>query len=285
MELLITIPLGVLIEVLLFFGLRALFGFGAKPAALLVALLALAVYVPFAILRWPGGDVFAMHLAIYLVSAYALGLIISHREARAAAEGKVEGWFHWGPAAILAFFTVIVLFDAVLVVVASRGVPEPLIAFFFDEAGRRPGVSSRFTGVVEDDYQAKQEHYNRFLEQRRLQTMRGWQIRKGWVGPAVAGMPALFRIEVRDSQGAPVEQARVQGRFFRFSGPEHDTPFVMQEVAPGRYEARITLDLPGRWNLDLVIQRGEDRHEIKAATEVGEKGEQEAVRVFRKMAE
>ena len=268
MELVLSLAIGVLLEVAVFFALRVLFGFGAKPAALLVALLALAVYVPYAILNWPGGDVFAIHLAIYLVSAYALGLILGYREAREAAEGRIQGWFHWGPAAILAFFTVIVLFDAVLVVVASRGVPEPLIEFFFSDAGHRPGVSSKFTGVVEDDYQAKQEHYNRFLEQRRLQTMRGWQIRKGWVGEAVAGQPALFRLEVRDARGSPVEHASVKGRFFRFSGSEHDTHFVMEEVAPGRYEASIILDLPGRWNLDLVIRRGEDRHEIKASTEV-----------------
>ena len=46
-------------------------------AALVVALLSLALYVPYALWHWPGADVLALHVAVYLVAAYALAGAVS----------------------------------------------------------------------------------------------------------------------------------------------------------------------------------------------------------------
>lgn len=261
MEVLLTIPLGVAAQLLVFLLLRRAFGMAAGQAALIVGLLGLALYVPFAILRWPGADVVALHVAIYLVTAYALGLIAGHRQAGATG-------FHWGPTIIVAFFVVLVLFNAVLVVVATRGLPEPVARILFPQSGEQRQVSSAFPGVVSNDLQKKEALYNAYLEQVERQQARGWQVRKGWLEPARAGQPAVFQVQVTDRAGAALRDARVEGRFLRPADTRLDQEFVLTEVGPGVYQSVLVLPAPGAWDLVLGIQAGEDRHEVRATTSV-----------------
>lgn len=67
----------------------------AKLVAAVTALIAVGLYVPYSIIRWPGGDIFAMHLAIYLLAALACGMLLSSRatgEVTLGASGPQ--WFH-----------------------------------------------------------------------------------------------------------------------------------------------------------------------------------------------
>lgn len=54
---------------------------GARQAAATVALVTVGLYVPYAIVRWPGGDVFAIHLCIYLLVSFACGILLGNRSA------------------------------------------------------------------------------------------------------------------------------------------------------------------------------------------------------------
>ncbi|HEY9197847.1 MAG TPA: FixH family protein [Gammaproteobacteria bacterium] len=262
MDVLLTLPLGLTLQLLMFFVLWRGLRMAAKAAALIVGLLALALYVPYAILAWPGADVLALHLAVFLVAAYALGLITGYRETQSGAGG-----FHWGPTLIIAFFVVLILFDAVLVVIATRGLPEPLARMFLPDTTER-AVSSAFPGVVANDFQKKEALYNAYLEQVRAQQARGWAVRKGWVGDVHAGEPALFQVTVEDRNGAAVAGADVRGRFLRASDTRLDREIVLAEVKPGVYQGEVTLPVHGAWELMLEIRRGEDRHEIRATTAV-----------------
>ena len=87
-DLIMSIGLGVVAELTLYFLLTRVFKLQAKAAAMAIAMLMVLIYVPWAIMVWPGADVFAIHLAIFLTFAYGLGLIGSR-------QGK--GW-HWAPA-------------------------------------------------------------------------------------------------------------------------------------------------------------------------------------------
>lgn len=268
MEVLLTVPLGVVAQLLLFLVLRRGFGMAAGQAALIVGLLALALYVPYAILRWPGADVVAMHVAIYLVTAYALGLIVGHRQETAGAAG-----FHWGPTIIVAFFVVLVLFNAVLVVVATRGLPDPVARILFPASSGQGQVSSAFPGVVsndlhKNDLQKKEALYNAYLEQVEHQRARGWQVRKGWLEPARAGQPAVFQVQVTNRAGMALQGAQVGGRFLRPADTRLDQDFVLTEVEPGVYQSVLVLPAPGAWDLVLGIRLGEDRHEVRATTSV-----------------
>ncbi len=265
MEVLITIPLGVIIQLLVFFGLRRFAGFGGKAAALVIALLAVALYMPYALISWPGGDVVAMHLAIYLVVAYGLGLITAHRDQHAEAEGMR---FHWAPAVIVAFFVVLILFDGILVVIATQGVPEPVARWLFPEREDKVAVQSAFPGTVAHDFQKKQELYNEYLQQVEVQRARGWQVRKGWIGTAVAGQENRFQVTVHDREGTPIRDAEIEGSFLRPSDTRYDQHFSLQEQDAGRYLGEIFMPVPGHWDLVLRVRRGEDVHEVRAVTEV-----------------
>lgn len=264
MELLLSLPIGLAAQVLVFFILWRGLRMAAQAAALIVGLLALAVYIPYAIIVWPGADVLALHSAVFLVTAYALGLITGYREAQANAGG-----FHWAPTLIIAFFVVLILFNAVLVVVATRGLPEPLVRLLLPATGER-SVSSAFPGVVANDFQKKEALYNAYLEQVRAQQARGWVVRKGWVGEVHAGTPALFQVAVNDREGAALQGAEVRGTFLRAADTRLDQSLTLTEITPGVYQGEITLPVHGAWELMLDIRRGDDRHQVRATTAVAE---------------
>ena len=90
-DLLLSMAVGAGLIVALNLALIRLAGTSAKLAAAVTALITVGLYVPYSIVRWPGGDVFAMHLAIYLLASLAtaaavtqagaigfIGLIVPH---------------------------------------------------------------------------------------------------------------------------------------------------------------------------------------------------------------
>lgn len=239
---------------------------GARAAAL-SALAVSAAYVPFALGGRHGADVVAIHAAVYLVTAYLLGVVGSHREKTA---GGRRSWFHWAPAAIVALLVPIIAANVVFVVVAERGLPEGLAGRLLPppRGGDAPAARSVFPGVVPHDFQKKEALYNRHLAQLERQQALGWQVRKGWVGRAAARRASVFQVQVTDREGRPVTRARVEGRFLRPSDSRLDQSFAMREVDPGLYRATLTLPEPGIWHLVLIIRRGEDRYELRAATSV-----------------
>jgi nitrogen fixation protein FixH len=250
---------GVAAEVLLFVLLHRLFRLDGKAAGLGIALLVLLLYVPWAILAWPGADVFAIHLAIFLTVAYALGMV----------GGRVGRGWHWAPALIVAFFVLVIATNVVFLGVAEQG-----ITGLFAEVLPRPRaaevVDSRFPGTVSHDYQKKEALYNDYLRQVEIQQARGWQVKKGWLYRPVAGQPATFVVAVADRDGRPVAGAEVGGRFLRTSNSRDDFDFTMAEVAPGEYRANLQMPLHGLWELVLHIRRGEDLHEVRADTSVAD---------------
>ncbi len=233
----------------------------AKQAATTVALITLGLYVPYGILRWPGGDVFALYLAIYLLTSLACGMLLG---ARASGQG-----LHWGPALIAGFFIVVVVLGAVFVVVAERGLPSVLERWLLPEGDSQREVTSMFPGVVSHDFHKKESLYNQYLQQVERQRQRGWQIRKGWLADPVAGEPAVFRVVARTRTGEPLAGATVSGQFLRPSGSALDVAFALTEQQPGVYEATLTLPAAGTWNLVLQVRQGDELHEIRANTQVG----------------
>ena len=266
MQVLLTVPLGVTLQLLVFLSLRRFLRMPAKAAALVVALASLALYVPYAILDWPGADVFALHLAIYLVTAYALGLITGYRDAKTAGTSG----FHWAPTLIIAFFVLLVLFDSVLVVIATRGLPESVARVLLPQTNTQRDISSAFPGVVAKDYQKKEALYNAYLQQAQQQQARGWVVHKGWLGPVHAGQTARFQVTVNDRSGAGVQGAQVRGSFLRPADTRLDQSFVLSEATPGVYQGELILPAPGAWGLVLEIRKDEAFHEVRAKTSVAQ---------------
>jgi len=248
---------GAVAEVAVFVLLRRLFGLDGKAAAMAVALLAILIYVPWAILTWPGADIFAIHLAIYLTVAYALGMV----------GGRVGRGWHWAPALIVGFFVLVIATNVVFLGVAEQGITGLFAAMLPQPRGSEV-VDSRFPGTVSHAYQEKEAQYNAYLRQVEEQNARGWQVRKGWLYQPVAGRPATFVVAVTDRDGRAVGGAEVTGRFLRTSNIRDDFEFAMSEVAAGEYRASMQMPLHGLWELVLKIRRGDDLHEVRADTSV-----------------
>lgn len=265
--LLIDLFVGIVAIALLFIALYRFSPLGGKQSAAVTALAVIGVYVPYAIVSWPGADVFSIHLAIYLVVTYILGVIVSQRDKGARGRGK---WFHWGPAVIVMFFTTIVAVDSVLIVIAQKGMGPEVTRWLLPKPryAEGPGVHSFFPGTVPHDYQNRADDYNAYLAQVKRQRARGWQVHNGWVGTPVVGAPSVFRLTVKDRHGAPVSGATVKGTFMRPSDVSKDQRFVMQEVGSGVYQVSMRMPVPGIWDLILEVRRGADLHELRGTTTV-----------------
>lgn len=260
-DLLLGIAIGVVAELVLYLLLRRAGKMAAKGAAAVVALAVLLIYIPQALLNWPGADVFAIHLALYLIVAYILG-IIGHRQA----ETGSKGW-HWAPALIIIFFAFVVGMNVVFLGVAEQGI-SGVFAELLPKPRSTDVADSRFPGTVARDFQKKEALYNAYLEQVKEQQQRGWQVQKGWQDQPVVDRPAVFLVRVMDASGEPVAGADVRGQFLRTSNSAYDMDFVMTETAPGEYRLETRLTQPGLWRLVLMIRKGEALHEIQAITSV-----------------
>lgn len=232
----------------------------AKLAAAAIALATIGLYVPYSIVRWPGGDVFAIHLGIYLLISLACGMLLDMR-----ASGK---GLHWGPAAIISFFILVAITGAVFIAIAEQGLSPTVWRRLMPIADSGKNVTSVFPGVISHDFHQKETLYNQYLQQVEKQRERGWQVQKGWVGVVVASEPAVFRVAVQTREAKPVIAAEVSGQFLRPSDSKQDIAFQLREVAAGVYETTLALPLPGSWNLVLHIRKGEELHEVRAITQV-----------------
>jgi nitrogen fixation protein FixH len=265
-----SILIGILLIVVVFFIFFRLLRMGGKLSATMVAMMVLGIYVPLSIFRWPGGDVFAIHMAMYMVTAYLLGIITSYREKRLAEfpEGEKPRFFHWGPAVIVGFFLFLIVVDGIFVTWATKGMSSDVAAWLLPKPSTGHRVESHFPGTVSKDYQKAQSEYNAYLAQLETQKKRGWNIRKGFVNTPHVGEDQVFQLELRDKQGKLLSGAEINGRFMRPSNSKLDIPFEMKEVSPGLYQSHLSLAYPGNWDLDMHIRRGEEKHLLQGSTYV-----------------
>lgn len=265
----VTLIGGVFSIAVIFMLLYAVSNMSGKMVAVVMAFAVVATYVPVSIFIWPGADVFAIHIALYLVSVYVLGIVTSQRDARRQA-GKEGFGFHWAPAAIVLFFVILIIMDSFFIMFATKGMDSNVAKLLLPAPRSGGKVSSHFPGTVSHDYHQKQNQYNDYLKRFEAQKLRNWTIRKGWLGEAVVNKPAIFRVEIKTNNNKVVSQAEITGVFLRPADSKLDTRFIMQEVEPGMYQQSITLTEPGNWDLILKIQKGSDKHEVRAKTVIKE---------------
>jgi len=279
-SLIVTLGIGVLSAFILFFVFYKLLRWNNKLAAVCTILLVLGVYIPLAVLDWPGLDVFAIHFAFFVMSGYGLGIITSHRINRQRLhahlgeeepEDTTAGWFHWAPASIVGFFLVLAMVDATIITLASRGASADFMARFLPEPRNAVGpVTSVFPGAVANDYQEKYDQFNHYLEQKVAQKALGWTIAGGWQVAPKVDQAAVFSLQVKDDKGQPVTGADVEVQFLRPADQRLDKRFALPEAGGGQYGNQIALDAPGQWSVVVRITRDDVLHEIKGETRVGQ---------------
>lgn len=242
---------GGLIAVVVVFTLGRLFRLSNYWSAVLGALLPFLAYLAYSAQNWPGGDVLAIHLVVFLATSAVLGVFNSIRTHREK--------LHWGPKLIIGFFVGLVIFNATLLSIALHGLPPSVARWFMPHQENRR-LYTGFPGIIPHDRNILyEEHQQRIAEQRSL----GWQVDVQGLETLVSGRDDELVLKAVDAQGQPIVADRVQLGFWRLANSKDDHERVLVASAPGEYRTEVHLDDPGRWVIEVDIQRGKDVYHMQ----------------------
>lgn len=228
-----------MIQVLLFAGLRFLSP-GKFWASIVSAIVPLAAYLTYVSQHWAGGDVLAIHLVVYLVTA-ALLMVLSTRSSK-------QRW-HWAPKLITAFFVFLILFNAVFLNIASRGLPQSITNRLLPNPEKQ-AIHTGFPGLVPHD---RNKLYEPHLQRIEAQNKLGWQISTKSLYQLQPGIRMPVILDIRQADGRPLTQAKVNLGFWRMANSRDDIHSNLLEIEAGRYSAHVQLMQSGRWIADLSI--------------------------------
>jgi hypothetical protein len=241
---------GLLAVVLLFFIGRR-FGLSGYWSGVLGAALPFLAYLGLSAGNWPGGDVLAIHLVVFMATAGVLGVFSSIR--------RNKEKMHWAPKLIIGFFILLAVFNAVLLTISTHGLPDSVTAWFLPNQDK-VRVHTVFPGVVPHDRnKLYEEHQQRVAEQRSM----GWQVEVAGLDHLKSGVPARLAVMIHDAQGNPVVADAVTSIFWRMANSKDDRGHAMQPGQPGEYSTEITLPDPGRWIVHIDIRRGTENYQTQ----------------------
>jgi nitrogen fixation protein FixH len=256
----VTLTSGVILITTIFYILKWFSKIPSNVIGAIVAVITLVVFMPLAIIFWPGGDVFAIHLAIYMITVYGLAIVSSQRE-------KNSG-VHWAPVSIISFFVVLVLVDSFFVTIADKGLSSQVADFVLPKSDDNSKATYNYPGKVVHDYYQKENLYNDYLKNIEARQRNEWKIKKGWLTLPVINQDAVFQLQINDKNDKAVTDADITGKFIRFSNSRLDTDFIMKHSKNGTYQVTLRLPEPGRWGLVLKINHASTIYEIEGTTTV-----------------
>ena len=242
----------------LFGGLAAvlaLYAFGglirSMPPMLRAALagvVPLIAYFAFIVGEWPGLDVVAMHISVFLAAALVLHALNQFRQ-------RSSGRMHWAPKLLTAFFIGLVLLNAALLHISTKGLPEPIAKWWLGSDGSQ--VFSGFSGVVSHSQNAAKAVSSELKETHR-ESQLGWQVE--FSGLEGAGFTRMISVRVKDRTGLPVDRVAAVLILQRpgATTPTLSLPLIATEV--GVYTGTLRLPSAGRWLLELQIQQNDIVH-------------------------
>ena len=265
MNILVSLPVGIIVIICAFLLLRKIFSVPTLMTGTVLALLVIAIISIYSIMHWPGADVFAIHLSLYLMTIYAMSIVFKAREDNLSGEAKR---FHWGPAAIIGFFAIVIITNTFFILLAQSDGSVSWIKLIVPEPVSGGETKSVFPGTVSHDFRERENQFNEYQQQRAIQTARGWHVKSGWKEKPVHNKTAHLLLQVHDASGKPITGANISGKFLYAADFRQDKVLTMQSTGNGMYVADVILNKPGHWNLVLVITREKDTHELRASTTV-----------------
>lgn len=244
-------------------------------ASLATAALMLLLYVPLAATHWVSIDIFAIHFAFFMMIPYGLGIIAGVREERRIREGVevLEKGFHWIPGVIIVFFILLATVDSIIITFATRGVDGDLADIVLPESisgDAGEGVLSKFTGNVSYDLQDEEKKFDAYVQRLKDQKERGWKVDAGWLKSPVLNQASVFQVALQDKSGESIKGADVKLNFQRASQMALDHQHVLKGDGQGRYSKAITFPRAGCWQVQILISKDDDTHEVRGDTEVDE---------------
>lgn len=231
---------------LLMLGLYAALGWVARLSAafraMLASSIALIVYFFLIVGRWPGLDVVAMHISIFLVAGLLLYMFSARRRNKAR--------LHWVPKMLIGFFLLLAVINTFLLYISTRGLP-PQIAHLWlpgDEV-----VNSGFSGVVEHSQDAAKAVSSE-LSQSHATTQLGWRIQIAGLQES-AQTSQIVSVKVLDRSGSAVRGLQVELNLQR-PGAMHKVatiPLLYKDA--GEYSNVLDIPAKGRWLAEIVLSQ------------------------------
>ena len=214
--------------------------------AVLAGLIPLLAYFVLIVGRWPGLDVVAMHISVFLAAGLVLFAVTQFRR-------RSVGRMHWAPKLLTAFFLGLVVVNGSLLYIATKGLPDPLARWWLGSDGT--AVFSGFSGVVTHD-QAAAKAVSSELSQAQRELELGWQVEISGLDSSEPVRP--FQVRVRDRTGLPVDRIEGELRLLRPGAVEAALVLPLAALDAGTYGGVLHLPASGRWLVELRLLRDRD---------------------------
>lgn len=251
---------GALLIIVAYYLLRA-FGVSNYWRGVISGTVSITAYLALSIMRWPGGDVVSMHMAVYLATATVLTLIGGRKPGTARR-------LHWGPKVIIAFFLLLFVIDGGLLLISGQGVPPAVAKWLLPPAKNSTTPShTAFSGVVPHGEEAAKT-INQFMKNAEKQRRLGWEVSISGLEGLGHGSRPTVSVIAHDANAQPLQGAKVELAIARPGLAQTEQLIELVETDPGVYRGQLLLKLPGKWVAAVQIQRGGDRFELQQHIEV-----------------
>ncbi len=214
--------------------------------ALLASCIPLLVYFLSIVGRWPGLDVVAIHISVFLAAGLVLHILTLQRR-------RSTGGLHWVPKLLIGFFAGLVVINATLLYIATRGLPEPVARWWLGSEGNK--VYSGFSGVV-PHHQDAAKAVSSALTQAHDEMQLGWQVEMEGL-QAVLGQVQTLQVRAKDRTGLPLSQLQAEILLLRPGAPAAHARLPLQAAGAGVYVGNLTLPEKGRWIVELRLAQGD----------------------------
>lgn len=243
---------GTLLLVAMYFVLRLL---GVSPywRGVISGTLPSLAYIGFASRSWPGGDVVAVHLTVYLAAAVVLSIVGGRRKDSSAK-------LHWAPIVLIVFFTGLAVLMAAFMLIATRGLPTSVASLFLPNAANKP-IHTGFSGVIEHDENAAKavsQHLNVLEKQKTL----GWVVEIGGLEKISANKKAALDVTILDRDHVPLRDASVSVSLQQLAVPDNRYDLTMAAMATGAYRGEVSFNHAGHWVVTVTVMQGGDKFQV-----------------------
>ena len=218
-------------------------------------------YAAYSTVDWPGLDVVAIHVAVFLAAATVMTLL-------AGSKRKAGSRIHWIPKVMMGFFAILFVVDAAFVTTSTNGLPPQLASLFLPKAKDHP-VYTGFSGVTEHNEQAAAA-VNQHLKKLSLEQELGWDVEVvGLKTLKAGGLKNPLRMRLLDRQKHPMPDAQITVEIFRAGNVDTLPPVQLIPVSAGEYAGAISVPEAGLWVARIVIEaagkRVEKEREVNVA--------------------
>jgi len=123
--------------------------------------------------------------------------------------------------------------------------------------------------VVVSNYHEKALAWDQHMAKLRAGEALGWKAELDIARDADMLGDRTVRLSIKDADGEPLTGAAVRVEAFHFSRADQVVQAELKEAAPGEYLASMKMRKTGRWDLDFVVQKGQDVDPFTLQHQVG----------------